>query len=289
MKKRYYKFAGMEIEIAMPEDKFYKDEYRLAPFRVKEVVSPYVMTFQWKDELSKPEGELSAKKILTHIYINNDEQIRFIRTKEDRWEAAELRVSYKGKKIDVEVNSQVHPGRMLLKTTLECIGTEHLTIENNGFVLHSSFIKVHDGAILFTAPSGTGKSTQAELWRSLRGAEIINGDRSAVRWEGETLYAEGIPFAGSSSYCENDSFPLRAIVCLSQAPSTSIRPIKGYEAFLGIWKECSVNTWDAKDVERLSSIVARVVTTIPIFHLACTPDESAVTALEKALMESEKN
>ena len=186
------------------------------------------------------------------------------------------------------MNSKIYPDHISLKTTLECMAAEHLTIENNGFILHSSFIKLKDEAILFTAPSGTGKSTQAELWKTLRGAAIINGDRSVVRWEGDHIWTEGIPFAGSSSYCENESLPLRAIVCLSQAPSTSIRRVKGYEAFLNIWKECSVNAWDTKDVEKLSSIVTHVVTTIPIFHLACTPDESAIIALEKALMESEK-
>lgn len=288
MEKRFFKFAGMEIEILMPKDKFYKDEYRLSPFRVNKVVSPYVMEFQWKEELSKPKGEHVGKNILTHIYANSDEQIRFIRTKKDNWETAELRVSYKGKKIDVEVNSKVYPEHISLKSTLECMGTEHLIIENNGFLLHSSFIKVNNEAILFTAPSETGKSTQAELWRTLRDAEIINGDRAAVRWEGNNLFAEGIPFAGSSQYCRNESIPLRAIVCLAQAPATVIRRIQGYEAFYGIWKECSVNAWDSKDIERLSAIVTHVVTVIPVFYLACTPDESAIIALEKALMESEK-
>ena len=50
-----------------------------------------------------------------------------------------------------------------------------------------------------------------------------------------------------------------------------------------IWEGVSVNSWDKKDVEQVSQVVSEVVQEIPIFHLTCTPDESAVIALEEAL------
>ena len=45
-------------------------------------------------------------------------------------------------------------------------------------LMHGAVIAVGNKAWLFTAPSGTGKSTQAELWERYRNAEQINGDRS---------------------------------------------------------------------------------------------------------------
>ena len=57
--------------------------------------------------------------------------------------------------------------------------------QNRIIHLHSSYIIYHDKAILFTGPSGIGKTTQAELWRDYQGAEIINGDVTLIRkWDG---------------------------------------------------------------------------------------------------------
>lgn len=136
-------------------------------------------------------------------------------------------------------------------------------------------------AILFTAPSGTGKSTQAELWKKYRNAEIINGDRAAVCVKEGKLTAEGIPFSGSSSYCSNRSVPLSAIVYLSQASETTIQILRGAEAFFKLWEGISVNSWVKEDVEHVSNVVQKVAEEIPVYHLSCTPDETAVTVLEE--------
>ena len=52
---------------------------------------------------------------------------------------------------------------------------------HNSFILHSAYICVNGKAVLFTAPSGGGKSTQAKLWADHRGARTINGDRTLLQ------------------------------------------------------------------------------------------------------------
>ena len=97
------------------------------------------------------------------------------------------------------------------------IGAEQLLLQQNRLLLHASFIKYKGNGILFSGPSGIGKSTQAELWKRTRGAEIINGDRAAVGLADEGWTAWGIPYAGTSGICHNESAPLLAIVVLRQA------------------------------------------------------------------------
>lgn len=63
----------------------------------------------------------------------------------------------------------------------DLLGLERLLLSRQGLLLHASFIRWQDRGILFSAPSGTGKSTQADLWVRHRGAEVINGDRAALR------------------------------------------------------------------------------------------------------------
>ena len=83
--------------------------------------------------------------------------------------------------------------------------------------LHASFIAFQNKAILFSAPSGTGKSTQADLWQKyVRGVEIINGDRAIIGIEDNGVKAYGLPFCGTSKITLNQSFNLSTIVILRQ-------------------------------------------------------------------------
>ena len=77
--------------------------------------------------------------------------------------------------------------------------------------------------------------------------------------------------------------PLTAVVYLKQAPQTTIRRLRGAEAFRRVWEGVSVNVWDKNDVSMVMETVSRVIESVPVWHLACTPDESAVIALEQQL------
>lgn len=281
--ERYYRFAGIELSVIIPEEKFYEEERRLKPFAVDVVEDPHVYRVEMVDVLDKPMGTCIAKYPSFCIYEEGEISVRYIGANEDSLDGAYIRVSNFGKDHVIQVLNRSYPDRITTKTILQSIEAEHLVAQNQGFILHCSYIERNGKAILFTAPSETGKSTQADLWNQLRGAEIINGDRAAVRIVDGQILAEGIPFAGSSQYCENRSMPIEAIVYLGQAPTTSICRLQGYPAFSKIWEGVSVNSWDRKDVEMVSDAVQEVVKRIPIFHLTCTPDESAIIALEEAL------
>ncbi len=176
-----------------------------------------------------------------------------------------------------------HPYPVEDRTALYAMELEHLAARHRGILLHASFIQVGGEAILFTAPSGTGKSTQAELWRVHRGARILNGDRCLVRVGPDAVEARGVPFSGTSGICELARLPLKAIVCLSQNPENTVKPLKGFQAFRQILSGCSYHTWNRMDVEATTDTVTEILRHIPIFHLACTPDEGAVCTLEQAL------
>jgi hypothetical protein len=283
MMKRNYQFAGIEISVRLPEGIDYTDEYRLGNFAVKTVESPQIYTIELVKALDGPVGVCIAEYPDYRVYEHGEKRIRYVGSVQNTLEGAYIRVTSIGKEHFVQLQEEKFPDKIGAKTILNSLEAEHLLAQNNSFILHCSYIERNGKAILFTAPSETGKSTQADLWNQLRGAKIINGDRAAIRIVDGQIYAEGIPFAGSSQYCENRSLPIDAIVYLGQALQTTIRKTEGYQAFMKIWEGVSVNSWDKKDVEQVSQVVSEVVQEIPIFHLTCTPDESAVIALEEAL------
>lgn len=169
---------------------------------------------------------------------------------------------------------------------LNHLSLENIFLENNAFVLHSSFIKYQGNGLLFFAPSGTGKSTQADLWRQYAGAEIINGDRSLIRYESAKWTAYGLPFSGTSDYCKNDSAPIKGIIYLSQASENKLENLSPATAIRKLYSEITVNSWNAKFIEKIFSLLEILVKDIPVYSFACKKSETAVTYLKSQLFDN---
>lgn len=149
-------------------------------------------------------------------------------------------------------------------------------------IIHASYIGWDEKGILFTAPSGTGKSTQAELWRRHRGAEVLNGDKAGVRLEG-TPMAHGVPFSGTSGICRNVSQPLKAVVVLSQAPENTIRRLPPSQAVAALCPNVFVDSVVREEWQMALNLLLDLTASVPVYALACTPDERAVETLERAM------
>lgn len=159
----------------------------------------------------------------------------------------------------------------------------HILLKYHKLVLHASYIVTDLGAILFTAPSGTGKSTQAELWRKHRNAEIINGDRAVIGIENGVAYAYGYPISGSSDDCQNVSSKICAIVSLKQAKNNSIRKLCGLEALTVMMNGSYLSDRYSKDLPKILDLSAIICEKIPIFELSCLPDIGAIETLLSTL------
>ena len=160
---------------------------------------------------------------------------------------------------------------------------ERLLLHHGAFQLHSSVIAWRGMGILFSAPSGTGKSTQAELWRTLEGAQIINGDRAMIRQRQGEYEAYGSPYAGTSGIYTNLRVAVRAIVVLSQAPENRLERLEPSVAFGKLYREATVPSWDADFVEKISELIIDLIGQVPVYHLACRPDAGAVEVLKQEL------
>ncbi|MDR0397082.1 MAG: hypothetical protein LBH66_07250 [Oscillospiraceae bacterium] len=160
---------------------------------------------------------------------------------------------------------------------------EKMLLCHGVIMLHCSLIATERGGIAFTAPSQTGKSTQANLWRDHRGARIINGDRAILRAHPDGIYAYGSPWAGSSEIYENERVKLSALVALAQSPVNTVRPLKHTEALQYILAGTSLPLWDERLFDLGMATVERLITDVPTPLLSCTPDERAIAALEDYL------
>ena len=179
--------------------------------------------------------------------------------------------------------AESYRGKISAKIALEEGGIFRVLAEHGGVVLHSSYVLTKQGeALLFSAPSGTGKSTQAELWRKFAGAKVINGDRALIKAQ-NGVTANGIFFSGTSGICENVTAPIRAIVLLRQSFANELKKVSGKEAFMRLLPQCSYYPKEEENLKLVTGILAEIISAVPIYDFGCVPEKSAVTALNEVL------
>lgn len=163
------------------------------------------------------------------------------------------------------------------------LGFEEYLLRSSKLCLHAACVDTALGGILFSGISGIGKSTQADLWCSHRGAKQINGDRPIIGKEDGGWFAWGSPYAGSSKCYVNDKCRVAAVILLKKSASCSLKRLTRPEAFRGVWAGLTVHSWDASFVEAASDLTMDLITNIPVYEYSCTPDAFAVDFLEQAL------
>ena len=164
------------------------------------------------------------------------------------------------------------------------LSLEKRMFEYNYFTLHSAYMLYNNKAILFSAPSGTGKSTQADLWVKYRNARVINGDKSLLSKEDDGYWANGWPICGSSEICFNEAYPIRCIVVLSQAKDNTIEVLDYKQSFKKVLSEFTINYHNSTYVNHAMDFIDDMLKHIKVYHLACNISEDAVICLENQLI-----
>lgn len=152
-----------------------------------------------------------------------------------------------------------------------------------GLVMHASSVVVNGRAILFTAPSGTGKSTQTKLWVDHRGATILNDDCPCLKLKGGEVIAYGTPWSGSKEIFVNASAPVAAIVVVEQAENNVIRKLEAGEASVFVLPRFFLPYQDEKMMVLALATISSVLSSVPIYHLKCRPDKSAMELTQQCL------
>lgn len=191
--------------------------------------------------------------------------------------------------IKLDFLRSVVPEPSLDEGLLETLALERYLIRDNSIILHSASILTDKGAVLFSAPSGTGKSTQAALWQKYRGVKVLNGDRNILhRDENGTWRVLGIPFCGTSGIYTNMDVPLRAIVRLEQAKTDVIYKRSFRQIFSHLYQETTVNGWNDQYVHTAMDLCEALAVETKHPLLACTKCETAVSCLEQYFDEEDK-
>lgn len=148
--------------------------------------------------------------------------------------------------------------------------------EYNTVLFHGSAIAVDGQAYLFTAKSGTGKSTHARLWRKLLGdrAIMVNDDKPLIRISERGAVICGTPWDGKHHLSTNIVVPLKAICILDREKENIIRPVTREEA-LPMLIQQTYRPADPAALARTLKLTDQLSRKVKLYHLGCNMDISA--------------
>lgn len=140
----------------------------------------------------------------------------------------------------------------------------------NGIIFHSSAIMVDGKAYLFTAPSGTGKSTHARLWRELLGdrAVMINDDKPIIRYIDGKFYVYGTPWNGKHHLDTNCRAEIKAVCKIEQAKENTIEVASTNEMLLTVLNQ-TIRPEDYGQMDTLLTLIDKLLTTVKLYKLGC--------------------
>lgn len=166
---------------------------------------------------------------------------------------------------------------------------KHLVLQNS-FAFHCAYLDFEGKAILFSGPSGIGKTTHTNLWCQYLPdrAKVLNGDKCLLSREGNTFYANGWPICGSSGICHNERREVRAVVLLQQAPENRLIEEKKILTFRRVLEQLTVNYWNREFTEAAMTFADSLVSTLPCFTYGCNISREAVDILYQQLITSNK-
>jgi len=158
------------------------------------------------------------------------------------------------------------------------------TAEQDTLLVHASVIRNNGYGYLFTAPSGTGKSTHTHLWyKHIPGSDLMNDDNPVVRIVDGQALIFGSPWSGKTPCYRNIWAPVGAITRIEQKPENTIRRMATVEAFAMLLPAVSSMKWDARVYRGICHCLSRLIALTPIFLLGCRPDEEAARVCYEAV------
>ena len=167
----------------------------------------------------------------------------------------------------------------LERTVIQERIADHL-LRHDVLLFHGSAVAVDGVGYLFTAKSGTGKSTHTRLWRQVFGhrAVMVNDDKPFLRMEGDRVLICGAPWSGKHGLDTNITVPLAGLCILERCPVNTIRRLHRHEA-MELLRKQSHRPAAPQLLPLATALTDRLADLVPLWHMGCNKDpEAALTA-----------
>jgi len=153
----------------------------------------------------------------------------------------------------------------------------HRIVRDGGLMLHACGILRGGHALLFSGPSGAGKTTLSRLMSRHAGASVLSDDRVVLRPDGEgEIRIFGTPWHGDGELSSTESAPLRGIHLIRHAPEVLAEPLCGATAAGAVLENAFLPAHDPLGADTALDFVASLVEAVPVIRLGFPNDERVV-------------
>lgn len=149
-------------------------------------------------------------------------------------------------------------------------------LDYDALLLHAAAIAVDGEAYLFTAVSGTGKTTHINLWLKKFGdrAVVVNGDKPILRKLDGRFCVCGTPWSGKENLNTNINVPIRGICVLERSATNQIERITPQEGLHTMLTQ-TVRPHDVSRMDLMLHTLESLLETVPMYRLGCNMDPEA--------------
>lgn len=151
-----------------------------------------------------------------------------------------------------------------------------LLVQDDILLMHGAVVAVDGQAYLFTAKSGTGKTTHTRLWMRQFGdrAVMVNGDKPLLHITSEGVTVYGTPWDGKEHLSTNTSCPLKALCILTRSETNHIERISKKEALPMLCQQ-SYRPCSPIGAQKMLALVDRLGSSVPLYRLGCNMEPEA--------------
>ena len=264
-------FGGITVRLEGPSDLLSKE---LADFQIAESSAPDLTIRFIKDPILKdPELVVAKQEKGTEFSFPDSPGIDRVFLSED---AALAEFTLSGPADDRMRLDVFHAIRLLVS---------HIAQNKGYFFMHSVSLAYRGKAWLFSAPSGTGKSTHAALWRKLwpNETEDLNGDVNLLQIKDGVAMVHGIPWNGTSGIYSTKSLPLGGITILKRGKENRVITPSEDEKQLSVIQRLISPFWEKTRMNANIAFAGELIRKVPVWHLYCTPKDEAAIVMREAI------
>lgn len=157
----------------------------------------------------------------------------------------------------------------------------YLAALHGKYALHSASNYYQEKAWLYSASSGTGKTTHVKLWEKLYAVPVLNGDLNLLGMENDEVFVYGIPWCGTSGVYTTKKYPLGGIILLKRGTENRVCKLPQDERQLYTAQRMISPAWTEKQVDDSLLFAEKLSDRIPIRRLYCTQEPSAAVVMKE--------
>lgn len=200
---------------------------------------------------------------------------------EDFWISTDLSdIRYEREKSAREDELAGIPVRQFADEYLETLAvyrkiTEKL-IDSDILLYHGSAIAIDGQGYLFTAKSGTGKSTHTRLLCEYLGnrAVMINDDKPLLTISENGVAIHGTPWMGKHGIGNNISVPLKAVCVVTRAEENHMIRVNPYEIYPMLLQQVH-RPVSEEGMQKTMKLIDRLMANVSFYKLGCNMSSDA--------------